>query len=149
MLHISKLADYATLIMSFLSEDRNKLYSANLVATSLQMTKTTVSKLLKHLLKSGLIFSERGIHGGYQLARTPDQIKLTEIITAIDGKSGITDCCIGKYCVKHTVCQTQNNWQLIHQVLYQALEQFTLQDIKNNLRQHPLIQTLQKYYASI
>lgn len=149
MLHISKLADYATLIMGFLSEEQpGKSYSAKYIAITLQMTQTTVSKLLKSLVKSGLILSERGMHGGYRLARSPDQITLTELIAAIDGKSGLTDCCIGKYCSKQTVCKTQTNWKLLHQAIYQALGQFTLHDIAKDLNQHALIKTLQKYYES-
>lgn len=145
MLHITKLADYATLIMGFLSEEEPaKCHSAKHIASTLQMAQTTVSKLLKSLAKSGLILSVRGTQGGYQLARQPDQITLTEVITAIDGKSGLTDCCIGKYCSKQTVCKTQSNWKLLHNALYQALGQLTLCDMAKDLNQHDLIKTLQK-----
>ena len=53
---------------------------------------STVSKLLKELLQSGLLISHRGIKGGYMLAREPREISVIEIIAAIEGPMALTEC---------------------------------------------------------
>ena len=73
MLRISRLTDYATMILVYLI-DQDQLNSASDVAARTNLALPTVQKLLKTLAKAGLVDSMRGAEGGYRLAREAAQI---------------------------------------------------------------------------
>src|SRR3990167_5611718 len=110
MLRISRLADYATVIMNFLAEKPENRYSAAQVAAGIQMATPTASKILKLLNEAGLVNSERGVNGGYQLVKLPQYISLAEIITAIDGQPAMTECSKKEHgCSRCDFCQLRGN----------------------------------------
>ena len=131
MLKISRLADYATTVMAILAS-REKCFSAAQVARATPLSMATVSKVLKLLNESKLVNSERGVNGGYQLARPPEAISIAEIITAIDGNPAITKCSRSEsQCEHYTVCRLRNNWQLINKLVFEVLDSLSLADMKN------------------
>lgn len=82
MFRLSKLADYATVLMACLSEDAGTL-SAQALAERTRLEGPTVAKLLKQLAQAELVLSTRGASGGYRLARPAQAISIAEIIAAI------------------------------------------------------------------
>ncbi len=74
MVKLGKLTDYGLVLMTCIAEGRVfPAHGADLAAES-HLPLSTVSKLLKELLQSGLLVSQRGVKGGYVLARPPRQI---------------------------------------------------------------------------
>lgn len=133
MLKISRLADYATMVMTILAS-RKERFSAAQVARATPLSMPTVSKILKLLNESKLVNSERGVNGGYQLARSPEAISLAEIITAIDGKLAMTECSRAEHiCEHHACCRLRNNWQVINELIFQVLDSLNLADMKKPL----------------
>lgn len=133
MLKISRLADYATTVMTILAS-REVCFSAAQVARVTPLSMATVSKILKLLNESRLVNSERGVNGGYQLARPPETISIAEIITAIDGRPAMTECSRSENQCKHdTVCGLRNNWQFINRLVFRVLDSLSLADMKKPL----------------
>src|SRR5579871_6246816 len=95
MLRISKLTDYATVILAVLAEHPGQLHTATALAEGTRIAAPTVSKLLKQLQRAGLVASTRGLHGGYQLARPAAQITAADILDALEGPVALTDCSAG------------------------------------------------------
>jgi FeS assembly SUF system regulator len=105
MLKLGKLADYGTMIVTVLAAEPARLYPAQELATRTHVAAPTVSKLLKLLTKAGLVESLRGAHGGYKLARSPDAITVADVIGAIDGPIGLTECSVHKGdCAVESTC---------------------------------------------
>ena len=130
MLRISKLTDYATLIMSHLARDERLLWNASQLADALGLNKPTVSKLLKLLSKAELVTSMRGALGGYRLTRSSEQIHLSEVVHAIEGQVALTMCCEGaKQCRIDKTCTVKENWRTINTIMSQFLGKFTLKDM--------------------
>jgi Rrf2 family protein len=69
MLRISKLTDYAILVMVELNESHGEVMNAHALADSTHLELPTVSKVLKLLSRAGLVQSFRGINGGYAMDR--------------------------------------------------------------------------------
>ena len=69
MLRISRLTDYATVILAALATDPARLQTSACLAEQTKLALPTVSKVLKQLQRAGLVASTRGLRGGYQLAR--------------------------------------------------------------------------------
>jgi Rrf2 family protein len=60
-----------------------------------------LAKIFQHLVKAGLVRSNRGAHGGFALARSPAQITVLEIIEAIEGKIIFQRCKLDKPVCEH------------------------------------------------
>ncbi|MDQ3261032.1 MAG: SUF system Fe-S cluster assembly regulator, partial [Pseudomonadota bacterium] len=92
MLRMSKLADYGTVLMTYLARNPNGIHAANEIADEVSVALPTTSKLLKMLARAGLVTSTRGTHGGYFLARPASEISIADVIAALDGPIGLTEC---------------------------------------------------------
>ena len=135
MLKLGKLADYGTMIVTVLAAEPERLYSAQDLAARTHVPLPTVSKLLKHLTKGGLVESLRGSRGGYKLALSPDHITVADVIAAIDGPIGLTQCSVHKGdCAVESFCGVRSNWRLINTAVHQALKSVSLADMAKPLR---------------
>jgi FeS assembly SUF system regulator len=130
MLRIAKLTDYATVLMVRMAREPARNYSAALLADASGLPLPTVSKLLKQLLRAGLLFSSRGAGGGYRLARAPRAVSVADVVAAIEGPVALTECALGPgSCALEQNCATRANWQLISRALRVALEAVSLADM--------------------
>jgi len=130
MLRMSKLADYGTVIMTAMAREPDAVHSASSIATATGVATPTVSKVLKVLARGGVVESLRGINGGYLLARLPERITLAEVISAVDGPIGMTECTVlPGLCTHEAACAVRANWQKVNRVIYEALQQVTLADM--------------------
>lgn len=130
MLRISKLADYATVIMAYCAQQAHNSLNAKEIAQATAITSPTVSKVLKILHSAELLLSSRGAQGGYRLARPAEKISMLEIVTAVDGAIALTDCNkLHKPCELELACTTRHGWQVINQAIFSALNRITLADI--------------------
>lgn len=137
MLRMSKLTDYGTLVLSQLPAGSGEPASAGAVAGKTHLAVPTVSKLLKALTRSGLVVSTRGSHGGYALARAPEDITAAQIIDALEGPVAITQCSADNgACNLESWCRVGRAWQRINLGIRQALQEVTLADLQRE--QDPL-----------
>jgi FeS assembly SUF system regulator len=128
MLRISKLADYGTIIMVYLTNRTQTLCNARDIAQHTHLTVTTVSKLLKRLAAAGLLTSVRGVTGGYKLQRDAAEISVADIIYALEEQRGLVECSLQpNECSLQEVCHVQGNWQLISKAIETALQSVSLQ----------------------
>lgn len=128
MLRISKLADYGTVIMVYLTHHSAVLCNARVIAADLHIPLPTVSKLLKRLAAANLLLSERGVAGGYKLSRQSADISVADIIYAVEMQRGFTECSIEpNLCVMQSICPVRGNWQLISQAISDVLQKMSLE----------------------
>lgn len=126
MLRISKLADYACVLMRQLAEYQEGL-SAVEIAAKTHLHLPTVRKLLKALTKARLLNASRGVQGGYQLSKSLNNLNLLEIVEAIDGPIAMIDCAHpSKNCDISHHCPNQANWLAINRVVKDALAHMSL-----------------------
>jgi FeS assembly SUF system regulator len=126
MLRISRLTDYATVILASLAN--GGLASAADIAQRTRIGLPTVSKLLKELQHAGLVRSVRGARGGYQLARPAGSINAAEIIDAVEGPMALTECAGGAgNCVIEATCLVGHGWQRISRAFRRALVEVSLE----------------------
>ncbi len=127
MLRISKLTDYATVILAALAEQPQELLSAPALAERTGLGVPTVSKLLKELQRAGLVSSVRGAHGGYQLARAAAEISAAHIIDAVEGPVALTECSTAhSQCGIEKNCQVGHSWQRISLAIRRSLQEVQL-----------------------
>ena len=138
MLRISKLADYSLMIMSEIARHSDQIHNARDLATRTHLALPTVSKILKALVRAGLLLSERGSKGGYKLQQAPQDIAITHIISSIDGNFGLTECSrhAGR-CSLETYCALRNNWRRVNQAIKATLDNISLADMAHPLGSIP------------
>ena len=130
MLKLSKLTDYATVIMTTLAREPERQRNAVELAAEIHLAVPTVSKVLKRLARHGLLDSTRGAHGGYRLARSPQQISMAQIIQALEGQVGLTDCAMHNgRCGIESKCRVRTNWLRIDVAVRRALDGVTLAEM--------------------
>ena len=69
MLRVTRLTDYATVVLTVLAVERERVLSAAELAERSGLEPPTVSKVLRPLAQAGLLQTFRGAHGGYRLSR--------------------------------------------------------------------------------
>jgi FeS assembly SUF system regulator len=129
MIRLSKLTDYGLVLMSDIARNQNvPLRTARDLAEESRLPLSTVSKLLKELLHSGLLVSHRGVKGGYILARDPHWISVLDVIAAIEGPLALTECStdISGLCDLESWCPIKNNQRIISQAVRGVLQKITL-----------------------
>jgi FeS assembly SUF system regulator len=122
MLRISKLTDYATVLLAHLAEDGAGMRTAVELAEWSRIGLPTVSKVLKELQRAGLVTSTRGARGGYTLGRPAAEISASDIIDAVEGPVGLTECATHPgQCGLEPSCRVGRNWQLVNVAIHRAL----------------------------
>ena len=127
MLRISRLTDYATVLLASLASEPQRVQTAASLAEQTRIAAPTVSKLLKQLQRAGLVSSTRGLHGGYQLARPAAQISAAAILDALEGPVALTDCSVGHgQCEIEESCRVGRVWQRLNLAIRRALYDVSL-----------------------
>jgi FeS assembly SUF system regulator len=129
MLRISKLTDYAILMMVEMARD-GEMLSAHVLAERIHVEIPTASKVLKLLAGSGLLLSYRGANGGYRVRHAAADISVAEVIAAIEGPIAMTECSVEEgLCSQEDQCELRSNWQRISQAVAQALRDVSLAEM--------------------
>ena len=145
MIRFSKMADYGVLLLGHFARNGDDLTSASGLADTYHMSRAVVANLLKEFCKAGLLESRRGLHGGYRLARSPDEITLLEILSAVDGPVQLIDCAvdelgsIGPACEYEDVCTSRSPMVSVHRRIVAFLQGLTLAQLMDSSTPVPSI----------
>lgn len=102
------------------------------VARRQEISRKYMGHLIPPLKNAGLITANRGAHGGYRLARVPNEIRLEEVVRAVEGEVAVVECvATPEICHRFDSCVTREIWALLGQRIVELLESFTLQDMVN------------------
>ena len=130
MVRLSKLTDYASVILAQMARQPDILWSAGQLSDESSVPKPTCIKLLKLLVKGGVLTSTQGARGGYSLARVPSQIPIKVIIEAIEGPTAITECGTDETLCRLTDhCAVMSRWRELGDQVDHILTKTTLEDL--------------------
>lgn len=131
MIKLSKLTDYAVVLLTQIARRQGTLSTTSILASETGLPQPTVSKVLKILTRSGLLLAHRGASGGYSLKDDPTSITVAAIVTAMDGPIHVTDCAqAGSHaCDVQSRCPINGQWNRVNHAIRGALENVTLADM--------------------
>ena len=130
MIILSRLADYGVIVATYMAAHPERQINAHALAAETRLPRATVAKVLRSLAHAGVVGASRGATGGYRLAREPSAISVAEVVAAIDGAIGMTQCSVHEPgCERHEFCPTRPHWQRINLAVGQALSAMTLADM--------------------
>jgi len=125
------MTDYGVVVLGQLGGHRTRKLSAPEIAEATGLPGATVSQVLKTLGASGMVSSQRGARGGYQLARPPEEITVRELVVAFEGPVAVTACVEGASdnCAVQSVCLLAGGWEQVNTAIQAALDSVTLADL--------------------
>lgn len=132
MLRLSKLTDYAVVVLTRLEEaEDGAVMTAPGLAAATGLAEPTVSKVLKILSHAGLVEGRRGAAGGYRLTRRIAEMPLTDVITAIDGPIALTACVDNSFglCDAEATCPVRGRWDPVNDAIRRALSGISIADL--------------------
>jgi FeS assembly SUF system regulator len=125
---MNKLTDYGVLLLTRLAASPEGGVNARELARETRIPLPTVGKILKLLVKEGILVSHRGTKGGYALSRPCHLITVAEIIRALEGPIAVTDCGESR-CELETGCPTRPHWLVVNRTILGALQNLTLREM--------------------
>ena len=131
---ISTKSQYGLRAMVYLTKvfRKDKVFSLREIAKKEGISFDYLEKIISKLEKANLVKSKKGVQGGYFLAKSPSEIKLGEIIRALEGEISLVKCIAEKekyYCPRAKKCLTKNFWKKIQNSLNSVLNSLTLADL--------------------
>jgi Rrf2 family protein len=134
---ISKTGIYgirAMLALAQLPED--EYAGAPRIAELVQVPPSYLSKLLQILARAGLVRSQRGVSGGFRLARGPAEISLYDIVKPLEPIERWSGCFLGNSeCSEESACAIHDRWKRVQQTYLGMLRRSTLAELA---RREPL-----------
>ncbi len=131
MIKLSRLSDYAIVVLSELAKNHGQQLTAQSLALSTRIPEPTVAKVLKLLSKQKIVNSARGVNGGYAMQRCPSTITVHELIVALEGPVALTACTShsNDSCNIEKLCPLRSGWQKINDAITGTLDGMYLNDL--------------------
>ena len=88
MISVTSKSRYAVVALAELARSGSRPVPIAQIAERRGMPVQFLEQLFSTLRRAGLLQSQRGVKGGYTLARPPEEINVLEVVQALDGKVG-------------------------------------------------------------
>jgi len=140
----SKKCEYGLQAVLYLAVlDENYICSSEDISNKLSIPKEFTSKILQSLTESKIIESRKGKSGGFKLARKVTELKLIDIVIAIDGDEIFNNCVMGfTNCTKDKKCLLHEEWQEIITKAQDMLSRDTIDHFKVKMLDQMLFQSI-------
>jgi len=143
MLRLSKKADYALIAMKHLALlGDGGSSSAREIAGLYAIPIELLAKVLQRLVRRGLLASQQGTRGGYQLARRPSLVSVADVIEAIDGPVTVTACSSDEgMCEQYSKCTVRDPLWRVRERILSALGECTIAELAADAPVAPPVRT--------
>jgi len=128
---LSRKVDYALLILSYLYRQPEG-GSAREVAAQFGLSRAFVANILKLLCHQGFVTSHRGVKGGYVLQRPAEEMRLADLMDALDDAFHLTECtkhATEDDCSLMNVCPLRHAIAEVHERIREVLRNVTLAEL--------------------
>lgn len=133
----SKACEYGIKAIIFIAvkSRQDERVSLNDIAWAIDSPVSFTSKILQKLVKCNLLDSVKGSAGGFELKKSKaEKIKLSQIVSAIDGDSIYKGCGLGFHdCNEKKPCSLHYKFKLVRDDLRTMLESTSLLDLSNDI----------------
>ena len=107
------------------------------IAARQEVPEPYLDQLLTTLRRAGFIRSVRGPQGGHALIRSPDEVRLSEVMTALEGSLAPIACVDDPdACTRTGGCVQREVWERVRDATVEILEHVTIGDLAEKERQH-------------
>lgn len=132
MLKLSKKVEYGLIAVKHIAlEKPGETLTAKEISQKYEIPYELLSKILQKLAKEKIIASYQGSRGGYSLLVKPDELKISNIIEAIEGPQYLTECMDNENCDcnKTDCCTIKNPLEKVQSNINEIFNKLTLSEI--------------------
>jgi Rrf2 family protein len=130
MFSLSQKTEYAVIFLIALSKiQKGEYLSLSQISKYYNLPYRFLSQIASQFKKIKIVKSKEGSGGGYFLALPAEKITLWQVISLIEGETGLISCLKGKPCDKTNTCELRNVWLDIQNQIQAVLEKYTLKDL--------------------
>ncbi len=124
-MEITRETDYAIRCILYLSGKPGDINMIDVIAGEMQIPKSFLAKILQKLARASLVKSFRGVKGGFQLARLPEEISLLDVLVAIEGEVSMNACAVDQtLCGRSKTCPVHPVWVDIRKDVTKILKKY-------------------------
>lgn len=92
---MSNTVEYALRAVVWLADHQDSSHTSSEIAEATQMPGSYLSKILKSLSRAGIVAGQRGVHGGFTLAKDANTLTMLDVVNAVEPVQRIHDCPLG------------------------------------------------------
>ena len=143
-LHFSTRGEYGVRLMVELARHHGSgPVSLSEMADHEDLPRPYLEQLVVSLREAGLVTSTRGARGGYELSRDPSQIRMIEVVSALEGPIAPMVCASAdphhaETCQRAGFCNVERLWQRVRDAIVDALGSMTLEELAEPAPGHPV-----------
>ncbi len=139
-MNFNKTTEYAFRILSFMAKEESRIYNVEEIFKKLQIPYRYLRKLMNNLTKSEFIESVQGKNGGYKISKKLENIKLLDILNAVDPDYLLAKCFFGfDNCTLQPTCTMHDQWTDVRTNISNILANTSLADIKRGNNQNQIL----------
>jgi Rrf2 family protein len=127
-MHLTRESEYALLGIAYLAEARGDApVSIAEIARMRELPAHFLSKIFQKLARAGLVIGGRGRGRGYRLGRPPSEIRMREILEAVEGEECMKGCFFWQgYCGDANPCPLHHRMRDLHEQIRELMDEVTL-----------------------
>jgi Rrf2 family protein len=130
LMQIPRKIEYALRAMIHLADNPGGVARGTEIARMEHIPKYYLEKVIRDLMRRGLVRARRGPGGGYQLARPPETISFRDVIEAVEGPITLNVCVDGSAgCNLQPTCRMFRVWEEGQRVLLDVFSHTTLSEV--------------------
>jgi Rrf2 family protein len=133
-MQVSRKVDYALRAAIHLASDehRGKTCSVAEIAERERIPRQFLEKIIRDLIRRGLVRSHRGPHGGYVLARPAEEVTFRDVIEAVEGPISL-NVCVGEHaeCFLLGACGMNRVWAEGQRRVMDLFEKTTIASVRH------------------
>jgi Rrf2 family cysteine metabolism transcriptional repressor len=124
-------------IIELAQNDSKKPLQLKIIAQRQEISVKYLEQLMAVLRSAGFVRSIRGSKGGYVLAKSPNEIKLNDVMHRLEGTVATVECVENDdYCSRSADCAARYLWTQVEQAIDRVLEGITLRDLVEKASEH-------------
>jgi Rrf2 family protein len=131
-MYFTQTAEYALRAMVYLATlGKGEAIRAADLSERTQIPSHYLSKIMRRLVVDGLVSSQRGHHGGFRLAKSPEDVRFVDILEAVDYRGEPERCAFGwGACDSEYPCPLHEAWSELNLTFLEWANSNTLADMR-------------------
>lgn len=128
---ITRATEYAVRTVVFLAQQpKNEIVLKKDICKTQDVTPAFLTKILQPLIKAGIVSSQRGVGGGFLLAKDPNDITLLDILQAEEGQLKLNHCLVDSgLCHRDSYCSAHEVWHEAQTEMAAVLKRYSVADL--------------------
>lgn len=138
-MRLTSFTDFALRALMRLAGEPQRIFATSEIAAEFGISRNHLAKVVRDLASGGFITTQRGIGGGFSLARPPQSITLGEVVRALEGASALVECFRedGGDCILSPRCRLKGRLAAAREAFMRELDATTLAECAYPARPRP------------